>query len=94
MSVIILHRAFYVCVFRTRVYMSDLESALHYSLRVELSSHIIISGEDLTALKKYIDVLAKVSHVSKHTLNIHFLKYLHFYITITVSAKSVHMTNH
>lgn len=61
-----------MCVFRTRVYMSDLESALHYSLRVELSGHISISGDDLTALKKYIHVLAKVSHISKHT---HF-KYL------------------
>lgn len=50
-----------MCVFRTRVYMSDLESALHYSLRVELSGHISISGDDLTALKKYIHVLAKVS---------------------------------
>ncbi|KAK9970911.1 hypothetical protein ABG768_026814 [Culter alburnus] len=44
---------------KTRVYMSDLESALHYSLRVELSGHISISGDDLTALKKYIHVLAK-----------------------------------
>uniref|UniRef100_A0A672KA12 Sulfhydryl oxidase n=1 Tax=Sinocyclocheilus grahami TaxID=75366 RepID=A0A672KA12_SINGR len=44
---------------KTRVYMSDLESALHYSLRVELSGHISISGNDLTALKKYINVLAK-----------------------------------
>uniref|UniRef100_A0A671PTB6 Sulfhydryl oxidase n=1 Tax=Sinocyclocheilus anshuiensis TaxID=1608454 RepID=A0A671PTB6_9TELE len=43
----------------TRVYMSDLESALHYSLRVELSGHISISGNDLTALKKYINVLSK-----------------------------------
>lgn len=43
--------------------MSDLESALHYSLRVELSGHISISGDDLLALKKYINVLAKVSHI-------------------------------
>ncbi|XP_073675959.1 sulfhydryl oxidase 1 [Garra rufa] len=44
---------------KTRVYMSDLESALHYSLRVELSGHLSISGDDLIALKKYINVLAK-----------------------------------
>ncbi|XP_051964877.1 sulfhydryl oxidase 1 [Xyrauchen texanus] len=44
---------------KTRVYMSDLESALHYSLRVELAAHTSISGDDLTALKKYITVLAK-----------------------------------
>ncbi|XP_051525690.1 sulfhydryl oxidase 1-like [Myxocyprinus asiaticus] len=44
---------------KTRVYMSDLESAIHYSLRVELAAHTSISGDDLTALKKYISVLAK-----------------------------------
>ncbi|KAJ8277767.1 hypothetical protein GJAV_G00079640 [Gymnothorax javanicus] len=44
---------------RTRVYMSDLESALHYSLRVELAAHPVIRREDLTALKRYISVLAK-----------------------------------
>ncbi|XP_072537373.1 sulfhydryl oxidase 1 [Salminus brasiliensis] len=44
---------------RTRVYMSDLESALHYSLRVELSAHATISGEALTALKHYVSVLTK-----------------------------------
>ncbi|TRY83594.1 hypothetical protein DNTS_033710 [Danionella cerebrum] len=44
---------------KTRVYMSDLESALHYSLRVELSGHVSISGADLNALKKYTSVLAK-----------------------------------
>lgn len=44
---------------KTHVYMSDLESALHYSLRVELAAHVTISEADLTALKKYINVLAK-----------------------------------
>ncbi|XP_017540589.1 sulfhydryl oxidase 1 isoform X1 [Pygocentrus nattereri] len=44
---------------RTRVYMSDLESALHYSLRVELSAHSTISGDALTALRHYVSVLTK-----------------------------------
>ncbi|KAI5610404.1 sulfhydryl oxidase 1 [Silurus asotus] len=44
---------------KTRVYMSDLESALHYSLRVEVASHTVIKGEALTALKDYISVLDK-----------------------------------
>ncbi|XP_042339920.1 sulfhydryl oxidase 1 [Plectropomus leopardus] len=44
---------------RSRVYMADLESTLHYSLRVELAAHTAIRGDDLTALKKYISVLAK-----------------------------------
>ncbi|XP_061538972.1 sulfhydryl oxidase 1 [Phycodurus eques] len=44
---------------RSRLYMADLESTLHYSLRVELTSHPIITGEALTSLRKYIAVLAK-----------------------------------
>ncbi|KAG9350846.1 hypothetical protein JZ751_024735 [Albula glossodonta] len=44
---------------RSRVYMSDLESALHYSLRVELATHATISGQDLRAVKDYISILAK-----------------------------------
>ncbi|XP_058245914.1 sulfhydryl oxidase 1 [Hemibagrus wyckioides] len=44
---------------KTRVYMSDLESALHYSLRVEVASHSVINGTDLTALRHYISVLKK-----------------------------------
>nr|XP_055023808.1 sulfhydryl oxidase 1 [Misgurnus anguillicaudatus] len=44
---------------KTRVYMSDLESALHYSLRVEVAAHVSISGDDLIALKKFVNVLAK-----------------------------------
>ncbi|XP_037625981.1 sulfhydryl oxidase 1 [Sebastes umbrosus] len=43
----------------SRVYMADLESALHYSLRVEVAAHTVIRGEALTSLKKYISVLAK-----------------------------------
>lgn len=48
------------CVFRSRVYMADLESTLHYSLRVEVSAHTVIKGDALDSLKKYISVLAKV----------------------------------
>ncbi|XP_070765510.1 sulfhydryl oxidase 1 [Enoplosus armatus] len=44
---------------RSRVYMADLESTLHYSLRVEVAAHSVIKGESLTSLKKYISVLAK-----------------------------------
>ncbi|XP_053706991.1 sulfhydryl oxidase 1 [Synchiropus splendidus] len=44
---------------RTRVYMADLESTLHYSLRVELAAHAVVTGDALTALKQYISVLAK-----------------------------------
>ncbi|XP_026201552.1 sulfhydryl oxidase 1 isoform X2 [Anabas testudineus] len=44
---------------RSRVYMADLESALHYSLRVEVAAHTVIEGQELVSLKKYIAVLAK-----------------------------------
>ncbi|XP_026161129.1 sulfhydryl oxidase 1 [Mastacembelus armatus] len=44
---------------RSRVYMADLESALHYSLRVEVAAHTVVKGEALISLKKYVAVLAK-----------------------------------
>ncbi|XP_077572956.1 sulfhydryl oxidase 1 [Stigmatopora nigra] len=44
---------------RSRVYMADLESTLHYSLRVELAAHPVFTGKALTSLRKYISVLAK-----------------------------------
>ncbi|KAE8294179.1 Sulfhydryl oxidase 1 [Larimichthys crocea] len=44
---------------RSRVYMADLESTLHYSLRVELAAHTVIRGNALISLKKYISVLTK-----------------------------------
>ncbi|XP_038571829.1 sulfhydryl oxidase 1 [Micropterus salmoides] len=44
---------------RSRVYMADLESTLHYSLRVEVAAHSVIKGEGLVSLKNYVSVLAK-----------------------------------
>ncbi|XP_069741471.1 sulfhydryl oxidase 2 isoform X2 [Narcine bancroftii] len=46
---------------QSKVYLADLESALHYLLRVELASHKILEGPKLTALKDLIIVLAKIS---------------------------------
>ncbi|KAJ0065077.1 hypothetical protein NL108_005546, partial [Boleophthalmus pectinirostris] len=43
----------------SRVYMADLESVLHYSLRVEVSAFPLIRRKELNSLKKYISVLAK-----------------------------------
>lgn len=40
--------------------MADLESTLHYSLRVELAAHAVIKQDALVALKNYTSVLAKV----------------------------------
>lgn len=52
----------FLCVYvpRSRVYMADLESTLHFSLRVELAAHTVIKGESLVSLKKFISVLVKV----------------------------------
>ncbi|XP_051232737.1 sulfhydryl oxidase 1 [Dicentrarchus labrax] len=44
---------------KSRLYMADLESTLHYSLRVELAAHTVIKGDALISFKKYISVLAK-----------------------------------
>ncbi|XP_067846836.1 sulfhydryl oxidase 1 [Heptranchias perlo] len=43
----------------SKVYMADLESALYYSLKVEVGTHQELSGETLTALSHFITVLAK-----------------------------------
>lgn len=43
-----------------KVYFADLESSLHYLLRVELASHKILEGPELTSLKDLITVLSKL----------------------------------
>ncbi|XP_053549917.1 sulfhydryl oxidase 1 [Bombina bombina] len=43
----------------SKVYMADLESALHYSLRVEVARHPTLEGEKLKALTDYVKVLRK-----------------------------------
>uniref|UniRef100_A0A3Q3JRP4 Sulfhydryl oxidase n=1 Tax=Monopterus albus TaxID=43700 RepID=A0A3Q3JRP4_MONAL len=44
---------------KSGVYMADLESTLHYSLRVEVAAYPVIKGKALISLKKYVAVLAK-----------------------------------
>ncbi|NWQ83910.1 QSOX1 oxidase, partial [Columbina picui] len=44
---------------RSKVYMADLESTLHYSLRVEAARPAALSGAQLAALKCYVAVLVK-----------------------------------
>uniref|UniRef100_A0A8D0HGC3 Sulfhydryl oxidase n=1 Tax=Sphenodon punctatus TaxID=8508 RepID=A0A8D0HGC3_SPHPU len=43
----------------SKLYMADLESVLHYTLRVEVARFSDLRGERLTALKRYVSVLAK-----------------------------------
>ncbi|KFQ44019.1 Sulfhydryl oxidase 1, partial [Nestor notabilis] len=44
---------------RSKVYMADLESTLHYSLRVEATRAATLSGAQLAAFKCYVSMLAK-----------------------------------
>ncbi|XP_008571169.1 PREDICTED: sulfhydryl oxidase 1, partial [Galeopterus variegatus] len=44
---------------RSKIYMADLESALHYILRVEVGKFSVLEGQHLVALKKFVAVLAK-----------------------------------
>ena len=41
--------------------MADLESALHYILRIEVGKFSVLEGQRLVALKKFMAVLAQVS---------------------------------
>lgn len=49
---------------RSRLYTADLESGLHYLLRVELAAHRSLAGAELRALKDFVTVVAKVCGVS------------------------------
>ncbi|KAF7644476.1 hypothetical protein LDENG_00221370 [Lucifuga dentata] len=42
------------------VYAADLESALHYLLRVELATHNTLEGEELKTFKDFVTVVAKL----------------------------------
>ncbi|NP_001166479.1 sulfhydryl oxidase 1 precursor [Cavia porcellus] len=44
---------------RSKIYMADLESALHYILRVEVGRFSVLEGQRLMALKKFVTVLTK-----------------------------------
>ncbi|XP_058130802.1 sulfhydryl oxidase 1 isoform X2 [Dasypus novemcinctus] len=43
----------------SKIYMADLESALHYILRVEVGKFSVLEGQRLVALKNFVAVLAK-----------------------------------
>ncbi|XP_013878260.1 sulfhydryl oxidase 2 [Austrofundulus limnaeus] len=45
---------------RSRVYTADLESALHYLLRVELAAHATLQGEELKVFKDFVTLVAKL----------------------------------
>ncbi|XP_034872451.1 sulfhydryl oxidase 2 [Mirounga leonina] len=45
---------------RSKLYTADLESGLHYLLRVELATHKSLAGAELRTLKDFVTVLAKL----------------------------------
>ncbi|XP_056275074.1 sulfhydryl oxidase 2 [Pseudoliparis swirei] len=45
---------------RSKVYAADLESALHYLLRVELATHNTLEGEELQVFKDFVTLVAKL----------------------------------
>ncbi|KAM4576510.1 sulfhydryl oxidase 2 [Odontesthes bonariensis] len=45
---------------RSKVYSADLESALHYLLRVELAAHSTLEGEELKVFKDFVTLVAKL----------------------------------
>ncbi|MED6266102.1 hypothetical protein CHARACLAT_032216, partial [Characodon lateralis] len=45
---------------RSKVYIADLESALHYLLRVELAAHSTLEGEELKVFKDFVTLVAKL----------------------------------
>ncbi|KAM4578050.1 sulfhydryl oxidase 2 [Fundulus diaphanus] len=45
---------------RSKVYTADLESALHYLLRVELAAHTTLEGEELKVFKDFVTLAAKL----------------------------------
>uniref|UniRef100_A0A3P8UBF0 Sulfhydryl oxidase n=1 Tax=Amphiprion percula TaxID=161767 RepID=A0A3P8UBF0_AMPPE len=49
-----------VCVYRAKVYLADLDSALHYLLRVEMATHTTLEGEELQVFKDFVTMVAKL----------------------------------
>lgn len=45
---------------RSKLYMADLESALHYLFRIELATHRTLEGAALKTFKDFVTILAKV----------------------------------
>ncbi|XP_036272732.1 sulfhydryl oxidase 2 [Pipistrellus kuhlii] len=45
---------------RSKLYTADLESGLHYLLRVELAAHRTLAGAELKTLKDFVTIVAKL----------------------------------
>ncbi|XP_029473613.1 sulfhydryl oxidase 1 [Rhinatrema bivittatum] len=70
---------------RSKVYMADLESAVHYTLRVEVSKFSTLEGERLTALRRYVTVLAKFFPARPYLKNL--LQYMDDWLSRRTNAQ-------
>uniref|UniRef100_A0A8C5UHL2 Sulfhydryl oxidase n=1 Tax=Malurus cyaneus samueli TaxID=2593467 RepID=A0A8C5UHL2_9PASS len=59
---------------KSRLYMADLESGLHFLLRVELATHKALEGAELKTFKDFVTISAKVG-----TSGSTYLKYISFF---------------
>lgn len=82
------------------MYTADLESALHYLLRVELAAHTTLQGEELKVFKDFVTLVAKVtssliiklSVVKRLTESQDFYKLETFYgVNVTKSPDFMHV---
>ncbi|XP_063791900.1 sulfhydryl oxidase 2 [Pseudophryne corroboree] len=55
---------------KSRLYMADLESGLHYLLRVELATHPFLEGEKLKAFKDFVTILYKLFPGRPHVVKL------------------------
>lgn len=58
------------CPRRSQVYTADLESALHYLLRVELAVHGTLDGAELKVFKDFVTLVAKVTAESRTSIRL------------------------
>lgn len=74
MTIQLNHQPFCLC--SVKVYTADLESALHYLLRVELATHDYLEGEELNIFQDFVTVVAKVTKLVE---NLNHAQWAHFY---------------
>lgn len=58
------------CSRRSQVYTADLDSSLHYLLRVELAAHGMLEGAELKVFKDFVTLVAKVTAESRTSIRL------------------------
>lgn len=73
LTIQLIHQPFCLC--SVQVYIADLESALHYLLRVELAAHDYLEGEELNIFKEFVTVVAKVTKLVENFNHAHWANF-------------------